>query len=539
MTLNVKVHEVSVDLLPKIARQLLREEAASVSADKAHFKYFAEYLADISAQTAVVEEPYIDQHFLEDYAGYYVRCFTEYKKTCARIHFFSEKFSEDEFRQIVLCGTAGRADAVAGAYLGFIVLRPLPSAFFGRTCLTTYDGSSSRCFPILRAYDVSLCGLSLKVSSLAFQEQDTVTAACATSALWTAFHGTGKLFQHKIPSPVDITKMASDLGSSRPSRILPNDGLNAQEMANAIQAVGLEPFLVSTRDLYVFKATVYAYIKAKIPIILGADIHRIDALNNLIPDGHIGKHATALTGYRLDVATPISHCGRLPLMAQSLSRMYAHDDQVGPFSKLHFDKAIMNAGGQSIEIDCLRSSGWAGCRLIPEMVVIPLYHKIRVPFEGAHRFADDFTNFSRAIMTMVLQANGQPIPASGLPHVFSWDIFLSTANDLKECIRSQDFDGADKSDVLFSHFPKYVWRCIGYVANVKSFEIVLDATDFAHGKIFQKLIVYEQDVKQFLSLLAHVVSASPGIIPSGKRAISDLLGHVCAKYGVSALAATK
>ena len=51
----------------------------------------------------------------------------------------------------------------------------------------------------------------LRVKSLSFQEQDHEVAACATSALWSIFHGTGKMFQHPILSPVEITKVAFEI----------------------------------------------------------------------------------------------------------------------------------------------------------------------------------------------------------------------------------------------------------------------------------------------------------------------------------------
>ena len=36
-------------------------------------------------------------------------------------------------------------------------------------------------------------------------------AACATSALWSLFQKTAKIFQHSIPSPVEITKIDTDM----------------------------------------------------------------------------------------------------------------------------------------------------------------------------------------------------------------------------------------------------------------------------------------------------------------------------------------
>lgn len=535
MTIEIQVLPLKEGLLAGIAQNLRDPQDTAVPA-KAHFKYLEEYLDHISAKTVVVEDPYIDQHFLEDYAGYYVRCFSDYKKTCVRLHFFSAAFERPRLDSAICNADAEGIALLKRSYLGFIVFRPLPSAIFGRTCLATYRDTPARSYPILRKYEASLCGLTLTVESLAFQEQDNVTAACATSALWSAFQGTGKLFQHRIPSPVEITRMASDLGSSRHSRVLPNDGLNAGEIARAVQAVGMEPYLVSVEDSYLFKATVYAYIRAKLPMILGADLVKIDGDNRAC--GLLGKHAIAITGYRIatDITTPVAAGGRLALRALCLSRMYAHDDQVGPFSKLKFQKMLVDDDDGPRHIDCLESSGWAGHRLMPEIVVIPLYHKIRVPFTCAYDFADKLTAIMRTVARLLLTQGGDKEPDKAIAGLFIWDIYLSEANDLKSDIRADaSLLASEKSSVLFSHFPRYLWRCICYVGGAKAFEIVLDATDFAFGKIFNKLIVYDSGTPAFLSVFTAFISIHHGAFDShSTQMLGELFAHLRLRFPVSA-----
>lgn len=51
--------------------------------------YLNEYLEKLGAKTAIVEHQYIDRNFMDDYCGYYARCFNEYPKKCERIHFSS------------------------------------------------------------------------------------------------------------------------------------------------------------------------------------------------------------------------------------------------------------------------------------------------------------------------------------------------------------------------------------------------------------------------------------------------------------------
>ena len=74
---------------------------ASALEDKLHLVYFEEYFAALKAKTIVVETEYVDRDFLEDYAGYYVRCFTKYRRKCRRLHFFNLAFSGKDFEAVL------------------------------------------------------------------------------------------------------------------------------------------------------------------------------------------------------------------------------------------------------------------------------------------------------------------------------------------------------------------------------------------------------------------------------------------------------
>ena len=59
-----------------------------------YFKYFKDKKIFF-----IYENEYIDQHYLEDYASYYVRCFKTYRKTCSRIHFFQTSNIDINYKQ--------------------------------------------------------------------------------------------------------------------------------------------------------------------------------------------------------------------------------------------------------------------------------------------------------------------------------------------------------------------------------------------------------------------------------------------------------
>jgi hypothetical protein len=242
---SYEIVEYSADSFAQMLYRKSRDILPGVHEEdrNSRIRYFIRYFSDLSARTILFETDYIDHDFFDDFSAYYISCFLPYQRICSRMHFFDIPFNRDQFRAL-LTGNQSllTREALQAHYLGFIVVKPLPVTVIGKTCLKTYppDGGR-RHFPISRRYDAHLFGIPLAVDTLAFQQQDSVVAACASSALWAVFQGTGKLFHHHIPSPVEITRMALTNPQSE-ERTLPNKGLFPEEIACAIRQVGLEPF---------------------------------------------------------------------------------------------------------------------------------------------------------------------------------------------------------------------------------------------------------------------------------------------------------
>jgi len=206
-----EVHSYDLDKL----KVILAEKSCAcpeIINTKLHSVYFQEYFGKLNTKTIVVENEYVDKNYLDDYMAFYANCFNQYGRSCSRLHFFDIDFTSTAFDDLLQGKpTIIDRDKLNDAYLGFIVVKPLPKTIIGKTCLKTYDQDGGRRqYSVVRNYDVNLFGIALKVESLAFQEQDHVVSACATSALWSIFHGTGMLFQHPIMSPANITKIACD-----------------------------------------------------------------------------------------------------------------------------------------------------------------------------------------------------------------------------------------------------------------------------------------------------------------------------------------
>ncbi|MCX4192582.1 hypothetical protein [Methylophaga sp. OBS1] len=488
-----EVHKYSIDNLVAIL-SAHTEASTQTVLNKSHTTFLDGYFGNIGAKTIVCETEYVDHDYLEDFIKYYVRCFQGYNRRCARLHFFRNTFEHASFNSLITSPENTENELtpkiLQDNYLGFIVLKPLPRTIIGRTCLTIYPHDNRRYFPITREYSANLFGMELRVKhSLAYQEQDTVVAACATSALWSAFQGTGILFHHKIPSPSEITDSATET-LTRNSRAFPSNGLDAIEMARAIKNVGLEPYHVAAGNEHITIGTIYAYLKAKIPIILGF----------WIVDDHqqfIGKHAVAVTGYSLnDAAHPKSLQGAdFNLKATAIDKLYVHDDQVGPFSRMLNDgQSVRVNNGQLIKDVWSLSSGYGqptikNARAVPDLLLVPLNPKIRIPFSEIHDLAIEIDSLLKQIFV------GRNIV---------WDIFASTINEIKtDIFNNSSVSAAERNRLLLQSMPKHIWKAQVTISDLIAFDLLFDATDIEQGDSFVACICYDKntcdEVKQGFS----------------------------------------
>jgi hypothetical protein len=475
-----EVFPYNIDRLTHI---LSEKSGASIErvSDKIHTIYFQEYFQNIKARTILIENDYIDRDYLEDFSAYYVRCFADYKRKCTRLHFFQNEFDHEDFDSL-LGGTSKRLKSeLQSDYLGFIVVKPLPLTIIGRTCLKTYptDGENNRNFPIIRNYETNLFGLPLSIKSLAFQEQDNVVAACATSALWSVFHGTCILFQHNILSPVEITRAATKQLPIE-TRTFPNKGLSSEQMAHAIQSVNLEPLFVEIKnEEFALKSYIYAYLRFGIPILMGIDLYDVSSTK----PKHIGHHAVAVTGYRMD-AQPAKRYeeNSLGLVSSNISKLYAHDDQVGPFARMVFDdlKVTLTEGKKEL-ISMSTSWKFSGTemgdiRAVPLILMIPLYHKIRIPFETIYETVGSFD-----AIVETLKENVPTFPKVTL----DWDIFLTTVNTFKkEIFSSGEYAGDHFKSILLKQMPRFMWRATALIDGKLTIDLLFDATDIEQGDFF-------------------------------------------------------
>lgn len=477
-----EVVSYSLDEFQKALRDVVPEER--VLKEKRHVAYFDEYFHKIGVKAILIEKEYVDRDFIEDFSAYYVRCFAPYKRFCARFHFFTKDFTRAAVDRILM-NQSGDASILRDNYAGFIVVKPLPKTFIGRTCLKNYDDQNAvRYFPVTQPYKVSLFSIRLEVLSLAFQEQDTEVAACATSALWSAFHCTGKVFQHSIPSPVEITQAASNSTRNYDRSMPAHQGLTASQMSDAIRSVGLEPHAVDVEGNKLFRATAYAYLKGSIPCVCIGSIVDSAKKDDKGKPLEIGRHAVTVTGFRFGSKQDILAGEGIRFLADRIDRVFVHDDQVGPFARLRFDMRSLD--GMPISTSWPGEDGQVGAvHFQPETVLCPLYHKIRIPFAT---IVEDITTLDCVIR--VGQNHSFIYGSDGI----LWDVHLSTTDRLKK----ERLDTASTQldhTFLTRNLPKYLWVACGHIPpGDAAFILIFDATDLLQGAHFVDGIALDDEV---------------------------------------------
>lgn len=478
-------HQALMELLTRGART-----AAESLEVRIHGVYFKEYFEHLKTRTIVVENNYVDQHFLDDYAAYYVGCFHGYERMCRRIHFFDLAFSESDFSRLIeRNGGKLSAEKLRESYQGFVVVKPLPTTLIGRTCLKTYKGAE-RHYPITKTYRANLFGIPLSVESIAFQEQDTVTAACATSALWSAFHCTGETFHHVIPSPHEITS-AAKLGSGTLSSAFPNRGLTFPEMAQAVRSIGLEPLVFAGGDdEYILSSTLYAYLNARIPVVLGLEVFDND-------NKHIGWHAVTITGYRLSKSRRSSHNrGGFKLRSDRINRIYAHDDQVGPFARMNL---VRSRKKHNPKFFLTTSFGGVGTHyVVGDNLLVPVDKSIRIPFAT---ICDAIFEFD-AILKAWVRVNNSSAKSTKLAGL-DWDIYLCSVNDFKTEIFTSRADPSLRRAILPRNLPKFVWRAKARINKKVVMEMVFDSTDIEQGRLLQVIVEHDGALLEEVKSLAN------------------------------------
>jgi hypothetical protein len=131
-------------------------------------------------------------------------------------------------------------------------------------------------------------------------------------------------------------------------------------------------------------------------------------------------------------------------------------------------------------------------------MLIPLYHKIRIPFLKIKEIVCDYDTQMLDILNLNLHKinNDQDLIE------YDWDIYLNSVSEFKKYLRKiANIDQDIKLNVLTRDFPKFLWIADAYHKNEIKFTYIFDATDIENGKLFICAFHYDNSF-QFIQEIA-------------------------------------
>jgi hypothetical protein len=475
----------------------------------------------------IIEDSYTDRYYLEDYTAYYARCFSDYPKTCSRVHFFSEDFDEQDFLGNLVNLNKEFIEKIQSSYLGYVVIKPLPNAFLGGIYLKPYPGiCNSQSHKIIkREHSVTLAGISLKVRTVAFTEQDEVVSACATSALWSYLSAYDNYISMSLPSPSAITQSATGENIDG-SRNFPSEGLTDTQILRSIKHFGYEPIQISIgkskfpqHDSDLLSEYIYAYVNNDIPVLMAGIIYQRSDSGDYYKQS--GNHLVCILGYHLGEIKTKQSEELVYINANSIDKYYVHDDRVGPYARFieHTKfQALLNdvkteLSGLKLEIHEGKTTEY----FYPVELYIGVYHKVRLTYQDIKTLCHSLYEYGTYIHERLNQLPDSEEKSRVLKIIDVFEkttlsINLSTTNNIKRDVldlkdlKFFSFNGIEgdtgKLEFVQRNQPKYIWHCKFEVKGKKFLDILIDATEIPSGNILVGYMAYSLGAVELWEVLS-------------------------------------
>jgi hypothetical protein len=301
-------------------------------------------LLTAKTKTVVLENDYIDLDFRACFSRLYYLRHSDLPRRCRRLHFFNERLKPEDLGDL--------SEQQRKSYRGFVVIRPLPLTWLGRSILSNHllqetiaaSHSASFFLTCSAKYTVNLAGNDLDIIGAPWLQQDTMVSACASAAIWVASWHMSQKFApdfktHLTPSITDYATRTNIDGG----RAMPSSGLTTQQILFALREMGYEPLIytnLTAKSTALARRLIYYYVESSIPVILGLQFPR-------------GGHAVTIVGHTLDLTLP-PEVRRIGPMEYCLSSDFvpgfiAQDDAGGPFRIAE----LKEWGAQTPQLGCI------------------------------------------------------------------------------------------------------------------------------------------------------------------------------------------
>lgn len=384
-------------------------------------QYLDVYLSELKASVVIEESNYFDRDYLDEFSAFYSLSSHGYPNICRRLHFFS---SDEVNRDLLLKAASEDVDAskiIKETYLGFTVIRPIPSAPLGRTVLKWFPDNVPEMPRIThpsRTYRCHLAGVTLEVIGLAWQQQDRGVGACATVGLWVALHSSAFDDHHAVPTTAEITKAAHD-GAALGTRMFPSHGLNMHQVMEAIKAQQLAPIWIAGDMQYVssnsqliagfskerFASTCASFLRSGYPVLIWGQ-H--------LDENAVQKHIVCAVGFRESPPAELES-GNVGLQDSETLFLYVHDDNLGPSVRFRIIDNDCDEKGNAIpvtiqtdppntETDKSPTADYPVIR--PEALCIAVHECLRISPDNLHIIGKTISQQLCNTLNIILEANG-------------------------------------------------------------------------------------------------------------------------------------
>ncbi len=491
---------------------------------KPQIKYIYNYLKSFMPEipkgkktvgSILLEHEYIDRDFLEDYSRFYLGRFGNDGYKCARLHFFSCDLTHKRL-DALLAGDVGEMlddaeddnavktlEQLQSHYLGFMVIKPLTRTFVGKTCLRVSGDRGVGKKKIDKPYDVNLFGIKLTIDSIAFQEQDKVVAACATTAIWTALHSSPGRSVKDIKSCSEITTAALNFvdGSSNG---FPNKELTNKQIQRTLDIEGLRYHNNSLEESTPesFRESLVAHINSNLPVILTGKVYGVEP--NEAGEYVKAGHAITALGYDF---------------RGDSKWVYVHDDRLGPYARAEMvmldeffgestPEAVKGRWGLAMSIREPDATNWVAPHeiIVPDISIIPADRKTRIDFKFAHgtaeRIRDQVLGYLEDEMCPLLEIPGPSV---------RYEIKLASIAQARDDVRKHythrkvnDVLGTytldeermirwrkEKLSFLTGSLARLQWQIDVYWDSECAFQVFLDATDIPLGNAVSGIYIHD------------------------------------------------
>lgn len=485
--------------------------------DKPQINYLFRYLTEFNpdpkpgSESSILLEPkYIDRDFMEDYSNFYVGRFGNDGYQCARLHFFSCELKHHSLDGLLHGQQSDEmtAEWLQEHYLGFMVIKPLTKTFVGKTCLRILgdiaEGAGTK-QKISKRYEVNLFGIKLHVDSIAFQEQDKVVAACATTAIWTALHSLPGRSVKEISSCSEITTAALNFvdGSNNG---FPNKELSNKQILRALDVEGLRYHNtnLTTRTPKWFQGYVTAYVDSDLPLILTGNVYKLKTIGSPDESIPLRRKMTLMAGHAI---TALGYDFR-----DGSNWVYVHDDRLGPYARAHLTtvgELLGPSAPRKLRSRCALVMSVRGLNeewdevIIPDVSIVPVDRKARLQYTFARATADRIVDEVTAWMELV------SIPSQA----FSCKIRLSSISQVREDVLKHKvpYEAGDlvlngnhtverermerwrEETVRFltNHLARLQWQMDFFWGDNCVFRVLLDATDIPLGNAISGIYLFD------------------------------------------------